>query len=124
MQLSVKYEAAQKGRKIAAFMAILCRVHVIFFAVCRYIWHCGDNTIMNDMIYGKHREHFNTAQADAEGHAHMQNDTVANYFIEIEMNDLITHDSLCSVCVCFLFFISFDAICNDQIRMRAVHDIK
>lgn len=52
-----------KGRKMLEFhrfMAVLCRVHVnVFYSFGFYFTfifgHCGDNTIMNAMIYGGSR---------------------------------------------------------------------
>lgn len=74
VQLSVKCEAVWKGRKIAAFMAILCRAHVSFFC-CSHIWHCMcDNTIMSDMIYSEMLlEIVNTGTGHRHQAMHMQN---------------------------------------------------
>lgn len=52
----VEMQAIRCAKGKQDFMAILCRVHAKFFLsfFFVYIWHCGDNTIMNarDMIYG------------------------------------------------------------------------
>lgn len=150
--------AAWKGRKISSFYGIFmsCSCQWVFFsspallfASYLYIWHCGDNTIMNNMIYGGgpfekspsrvRRNHVLAIRQKfffSEGHNTHDKEThfecnmkkkrkhaVANYFIESEMNDLITHDSKCFLFSLFSCRNNDNFSTNDEkkIRMRAMH---